>query len=109
CPTRGSARVQAKSRQRRRSCLHHTSMTPLEITRPRRSRIASSVTSRTAKSELEISGVGVHTPTFSGPIPRADRSDFHVISCVCRRGDLYSYSTGPNGLLVGPDLWLPAA
>jgi hypothetical protein len=27
----------------------------------------------------------------------------------CRRGDLDSYSTGPPGLLIGPDLCLPAA
>jgi hypothetical protein len=27
----------------------------------------------------------------------------------CRRGDLNSYSTGSGGLIIGPELWLPAA
>jgi hypothetical protein len=28
---------------------------------------------------------------------------------ACRRGDLNSYSTGEGGLIIGPELWLPAA
>jgi hypothetical protein len=29
--------------------------------------------------------------------------------CECRRGDLDSYSTDRAGLIIGPELWLPAA